>query len=91
MDEPTTGESKTGEPLADDACDFDGMAFEEAFQGLQEVVEGLERAELSLDESVALYERGVALAERCGTLLEAAELRVRRLESDGADAGPLEV
>ena len=86
MDEPTTGE-----PTADDAGDFDRMAFEEAFQGLQEVVEGLERAELSLDESVALYERGVALAERCGTLLEAAELRVRRLESDGSDAGPLEV
>jgi len=71
--------------------DVAAMGFEDAYRALEEAVTALERGELSLDASMELYERGVALAERCGALLTGAELRVRRLDGEGNDAGPLEV
>jgi exodeoxyribonuclease VII small subunit len=68
-----------------------GIGFEEAYRGLEEAVAQLEKGDLSLDDSLAVYERGMLLAERCTALLTAAELRIRRLDSEGNDEGPLEV
>jgi exodeoxyribonuclease VII small subunit len=55
------------------------LAFDRALEELRDVVVRLEDGGLPLEESIALYERGVALHEHCGTLLQAAELRVQRL------------
>lgn len=77
--------------LENDAAPIGEMGFEQAYRALEETVAALERGELSLDETMALYERGVALADRCSEVLTAAELRVRQLDEDGRDAGPLEL
>jgi exodeoxyribonuclease VII small subunit len=83
------------EPRLDDGAargeEGGGISFEEAYRGLEEAVAELEKGDLSLDDSLAVYERGTALAERCTALLTAAELRIRRLDSEGNDEGPLEV
>lgn len=55
--------------------------YETLLAELQAVVERLERGELSLAEALRLYERGAELAAACQQLLDAAELRVRQLDS----------
>jgi exodeoxyribonuclease VII small subunit len=65
------------------------LTFEQAYGALGEVVAALEQGGQALDDALALYERGVALAARCDALLSAAELRVRRIDGDGGDAGEL--
>ena len=53
--------------------------FEEAFQQLEELTQRLEEGGLPLEEMVSLYERGMELANLCLTMLEEAELRVKKL------------
>ncbi len=56
------------------------MTFEQSFSALQATVQRLESGELTLEDSVALYELGRTLSARCQTLLDAAELRVKRVD-----------
>jgi len=56
------------------------MTFEQAFSALQATVQRLESGELTLEDSVSLYELGRTLSARCQTLLDAAELRVKRVD-----------
>ena len=70
----------------DGADDIATMTFDKALDELRAVVAKLEEGGLPLEDSIALYERGAALHEHCGTLLDAAELRVQRLV-DGAGGG----
>ena len=67
-------------------ADISALPFDKALDELKDVVARLEEGGLPLEESIALYERGAALHEHCGTLLDAAELRVQRLV-DGAGGG----
>ena len=60
------------------------LSFEQAYTQLQQVIQKLESGELSLDESVTLYEQGRLLSMRCQTLLDNAELRIKRLQEDGS-------
>jgi exodeoxyribonuclease VII small subunit len=60
------------------------LSYEAAFAQLEEVLAQLERDDLPLEESLLLYEQGVELAARCSRVLDAAELRVQRWQSDGA-------
>jgi exodeoxyribonuclease VII small subunit len=71
--------------------DVDEMSFEAAFDALGEVVAKLEAGGLSLDDSLFLHARGVALSGRCGALLEAAELRIREVDAEGAVVGEVDV
>lgn len=64
------------------------MSFDRALDELRAVVAKLEDGGLPLEESIALYERGAALHERCGTLLDAAELRVQRLVDSAGGGTP---
>ncbi len=64
--------------------DLTSLTFEQAYAQLETIVEQLESGELTLEESVALYERGQQLAELCGSLLDAADLRVRQVTDSGA-------
>jgi exonuclease VII small subunit len=41
-----------------------------------------EEALAELEDSIKLFERGQALAARCGALLEAAELKVKKVAGD---------
>lgn len=74
----------TQAPLANQFMDtpVGELAYEQAFDELEQVVAALEAGEHSLDEGVNLYARGQALARHCAALLEKAELKVRQLAGD---------
>jgi exodeoxyribonuclease VII small subunit len=55
------------------------LNYEAAFAELEQIVAALEAEPASLDQAMSLFERGQALVQRCTKLLEAAELKVRRL------------
>lgn len=59
------------------------LSYEEALAQLEIVLSTLERDDLPLATSLTLYERGVLLADHCTSLLDAAELRVRKWQADG--------
>lgn len=58
------------------------MTYEQALAELEEIVTALEGEQNQLDDAIKLFERGQALASRCGTLLEAAELKVKQVVGD---------
>ena len=58
------------------------LTYEEALAELERIVSALEGEQSQLDESIKLFERGQALAERCSILLEAAELKVKKVAGD---------
>ena len=60
------------------------LSYEEALVELEEIVSMLEgdASQNPLEEAIKLFERGQALAARCGTLLEAAELKVKQVVGD---------
>jgi exodeoxyribonuclease VII small subunit len=59
------------------------LSFEDAYSQLEELVAKLESGDMSLEESVSLFERGKALAAHCQSLLDKAELRVKKISDDG--------
>ncbi len=58
------------------------LTYEEALAELEEIVTALEGEQNQLEAAIQLFERGQALAVRCGTLLEAAELKVKQVAGD---------
>jgi exodeoxyribonuclease VII small subunit len=55
------------------------LSYEEALVELESIVSALEDGQSQLEEAIRLFERGQTLAARCGVLLEAAELKVKRV------------
>src|SRR5690348_11683902 len=66
-----------------------GEPFEALYKRLEETVARLEQGNLSLEESLSLYEEGTKLAARCQEMLQAAELRVTRLQTQFNDSTAL--
>ena len=58
------------------------LNYEQALAELEGILSALENDQKSLDESMKIFERGQALVARCNELLEAAELKVRKLSGD---------
>ena len=58
--------------------------FETLYKRLEETVARLEEGGLTLDQSLALYEEGIKLARRCQELLQAAELKITKLQEEFA-------
>ena len=58
------------------------LTYEQALTELEAIVAKLEGGENPLDQAMQLYERGQALAAHCGRLLEAAELKVKKLSGE---------
>ena len=72
------------------------QSFEQNMQRLEQIVRQLEKGDAPLEESLKLFQEGTALVRSCGTLLEQAELQVKKIatatdgspiEEDFADAG----
>jgi exodeoxyribonuclease VII small subunit len=63
----------------------DRPSFREVLERLEGVVRELERNDVDLDRALALFEQGVRDLRDARALLEAAELKVRRVveEADG--------
>lgn len=62
---------------------IDKLDYEEAFRQLETIIAALESGGLPLEKSVEFYERGQRLSARCQTLLEEAELKIKRVDDDG--------
>jgi len=58
------------------------LSYEEALAELEEIVTKLEDEQSQLEDAIKLFERGQALASRCSVLLEAAELKVKKVAGD---------
>ena len=63
--------------------------FEENMQRLEQIVRAMERGDVPLEESLKLFREGTALVEACGTLLDEAELQVKKIAT-AADGSPVE-
>ncbi len=61
----------------------DALTFEQAYDELQQIVMQLERGDLPLEQSMTLHARGQTLVSFCNTLLDAADLRVRQIDTAG--------
>jgi exodeoxyribonuclease VII small subunit len=72
---PKSSSNKTEKPI-------DQLTYEEALAELESIVSMLEGEQNQLEDSIKLIERGQALAERCSVLLEAAELKVKKVAGD---------
>ena len=72
---PKSSSNKTEKPIEE-------LTYEEALAELESIVSALEGEQNKLEESIKLFERGQALAERCSVLLEAAELKVKKVAGD---------
>jgi exodeoxyribonuclease VII small subunit len=58
--------------------------FEDALAALRSVVAQLEAGHLRLNDAVRCYEIGATLSRRCEQLLSEAELRISKLDGEGA-------
>lgn len=59
------------------------LTFEAAVEELEALVRKMEEGGLSLDESLAAFSRGNELAAYCRKKLDAAQLQIEKMESDG--------
>jgi len=66
------------------------LTYEEALAELESIVSTLEDEQSQLEEAIKLFERGQAVAARCCVLLEAAQLRVKQVAGEVAEAIPFE-
>lgn len=55
------------------------MTFEASMQRLEQIVRTLERGDAQLDESLKLFQEGTELVRACGTLLDEAELEIKKV------------
>ena len=62
------------------------LSFEEALAKLENIVRELEGGRIKLDDAVAAYEQAVALKQFCESKLEAARLKIEKIEIS-ADGG----
>ena len=65
------------------------QSFEEKMQRLEQIVRSMERGDVALEESLKLFQEGTELVRSCGTLLDEAELQVRKI-STAAEGSPVE-
>jgi exodeoxyribonuclease VII small subunit len=73
----TTKTSKISDTLI-----MENLTYEEALTELEGIVESLEGEQNLLEDSMKLFERGQALIMHCGSLLDAAQLKVQKLAGE---------
>jgi exodeoxyribonuclease VII small subunit len=66
-----------------DATADEALTFEQAYDELQKIVIQLEQGDLPLEQSMTLHARGQTLVVFCSKLLDAADLRVRQIDTAG--------
>lgn len=60
--------------------DLSKLSFEEALTQLENIVRELESGQIKLDDAVQAYERAVALKKLCQDKLNAAALKIEKIE-----------
>lgn len=56
------------------------LSFEDAIQQLENIVRELESGRIKLDDAVAAYEKAIALKQLCENKLQAAQLKIEKIE-----------
>jgi len=69
---------------AAEAGKTENVPFEEALRRLETIVETMESEELPLESLLARFEEGTSLAKLCQAKLADAELKIQKLEKNGA-------
>jgi len=64
------------------SSDMQKMSFEEAVRKLESIVESMEAQDLPLEALLKKYEEGTRLAAVCQSMLNAAELKIQKLEKN---------
>ena len=67
-----------------DAAKTENVPFEEALKRLEAIVEAMESEDLPLETLLARFEEGTRLAKVCQAKLADAELKIQKLEKNGA-------
>ncbi len=57
------------------------LSFEDALSRLENIVRELEGGRIKLDDAVAAYEQAISLKQLCETKLEAAKLKIEKIET----------
>lgn len=65
------------------------MTFEQSMQRLEQIVRAMERGDAPLEESLKLFQEGTELVRNCNTLLENAQLQVKKIMT-ASDGTPVE-
>ena len=65
------------------------MSFEESMARLEQIVRAMERGDVALEESLKLFQEGTELVKNCSSLLEEAQLQVKKIMV-AADGSPVE-
>ncbi len=63
--------------------------FEENMLRLEQIVRAMERGDVPLEESLKLFQEGTELVRACGTLLDEAQLQVKKIAT-APDGSPVE-
>lgn len=68
--------------MADDT-NIAELSFEDALKELERIVGRLESGDAQLQEAIDLYERGDRLRRQCAARLDAAQVRIEAIRTDG--------
>ena len=68
--------------------DSTSLTFEEALAELEGIVQKLEAGDVSLDEAINAYSRGIELKNKCQQRLEAARLKVEKIQFSSENLSP---
>ncbi len=63
--------------------------FEESMTRLEQIVRAMERGDVALEESLKLFQEGTELVHSCQTLLDEAQLQVKKIMT-APDGSPVE-
>jgi exodeoxyribonuclease VII small subunit len=55
------------------------VSFEENMSRLEQIVRAMERGDAPLDESLKLFQEGTELVRQCATLLDEAQLQIKKV------------
>lgn len=66
--------------MSEEIEDLKNLSFEDALAKLENIVRELESGRIKLDDAVSAYERAVALKKLCQEKLQAAALKVEKIE-----------
>lgn len=60
------------------------LKFEDAMKRLDVIVEAMESGKIGIEEAIERYEEAMTLHAHCQTILDQAELRIRKIQSDAS-------
>lgn len=60
------------------------LKFEDAMKRLDTIVDAMESGKIGIEEAIDRYEEAMALHSHCQSILDSAELRIRKIQLDGS-------